>query len=1413
MNQHEFWKDYLPAEETTDTASVISPLMRQLIDESGTQTAEAITAFNEQITPPSNPLWSSIKRAFATANPLGASIGAAAQVGIHEGILPDPIEIAKNLPGSFERMGSGILDIHHAIMGPENYGTPGIGGLSDEARERAQVIRESTKNLIGETGRFAVDLATRTPGDIVSPLQTTKDYPTLTVASQGIADTTPFGEGGWRGMIKRGEADPAEWITELALEATGFGLGAVGAKRALRGTLDALDAITPPSAIGRGPIPSRIAQAQTAQHHLYGGVAGGGTPSPKQLAKAESELETLPSRQQLAKAEAELETLPSRQQLAKAEAELETLPSRQQLTKTESELETTPKEKSGYTPTPEQAAVIAHREGYGRVAAGPGAGKTGTLAARVQSMTEEDIDPQGILTLAFNREAAKEFSKRTGGQAPAKTLHAFSYEVLKERQARLDRKTPRISNKDFASFMREQDELSAINTYKSQGTYGKETMRLERDKVSEITREYESARQNVTEGVFDVETLSEEARPYARAYETQKRERGEIDFQDSLIYAGQALDTDAGLRKTFQERYPYVQVDEFQDVSESDWRILKNLSPNLLGVGDIDQGIYGGLRGGTGDVMRRLEGNVGRTSFADYMKTVDEDPNLFVRATHPSEDTLKQQSIDVPLTTGYHKAGMPDDFTLPKDAFWQSQPGTPSYEGSFHRGGTFGYKKTQELYESDYLDPYPSPAYGGPELRIASGKELETHKYAQTPEVVFEPKEVINKFNIDDFMEKERDVFINEATGGILPPVQQYQLTQNFRSTPEIIAGSRQLIQRNPDRIDLDLQATRSRGVPIRQLRTQAGISNAFDDSPQTYRAISTEIEPGQETAILTRTNEELRQMRTGLTQELGEQALRSSEAKSGIILTGVSRSQEIKRLGIAALSDVEFSTVHKAKGREWDKVLLKFNTEAGETNFPHIRGDLEEERRLAYVGMTRAKDELVMMGESRFIDEAQRNNWGNQENLEPLKTTPEPKETTGFFQKLKDTISNKKTAGAIGIGASAHLLGQDSEASENRMILPFGMSFSIDKLASQIYQKTPAESVDTGTNIRATPIPHPVNQITSPQQTNLDRANAASYNPGGSPLNAAESPPQTFNQSSFRLPNINAEKSFYIPSYQTYTEGGLRSVPSRYQSTQARISPIEAIINSQFEGKAHQSSLETKIEKLAEKQDELIDEVRESKHLTQAEQKERISGIQERYGHLIGQQEWSLENLRADQSIGNILKETGTSFLRQTGQKLLQEQITQPATDYATQQIGNLLGLGAAPSAAGSSTAATAAAPSALGKVASAATPLLTPLALAAGTFYLGEKSLDSGWDPDSVRFPEGTSHSQQVSEYHMGKRSWEKPAATESPADKELWIVSQIENIFRSVLQDTSGEISNQAVTALGRKLTVQKDWGTLS
>ena len=84
---------------------------------------------------------------------------------------------------------------------------------------------------------------------------------------------------------------------------------------------------------------------------------------------------------------------------------------------------------------------------------------------------------------------------------------------------------------------------------------------------------------------------------------TLKTEANAIDFEDMIIHAANLLETCPDLRQTYQDKYPYLLVDEFQDISPADFRLISLLSENLFAVGDDDQAIYS-FRGGNSEIMQ-----------------------------------------------------------------------------------------------------------------------------------------------------------------------------------------------------------------------------------------------------------------------------------------------------------------------------------------------------------------------------------------------------------------------------------------------------------------------------------------------------------------------------------------------------------------------------------------------------------------------------------------------------------------------------------------------------------------------------------------------------------------------------------------------------------------------------------------
>ena len=169
-----------------------------------------------------------------------------------------------------------------------------------------------------------------------------------------------------------------------------------------------------------------------------------------------------------------------------------------------------------------------------------------------------------------------------------------------------------------------------------------------------------------------------------------------------------------------------------------------------------------------------------------------------------------------------------------------------------------------------------------------------------------------------------------------------YDVVKNFRSTPEIVDAARGVIEGAKERFPKELEATReSLDRPLRRFGT---------DPTNIQEILQQQLIPDTETAILTRTNEEAAIIQNML-RDMPED-IRGSVAQVG--------------------------TLHGAKGLEYDRVIMILNTLADRSGgllrtFPSAveLDELEEERRLFYVGMTRAKDELILMGKStQFLDE-----------------------------------------------------------------------------------------------------------------------------------------------------------------------------------------------------------------------------------------------------------------------------------------------------------------------------------------------------------------------------------------------------------------------------------------------------------
>ena len=133
-------------------------------------------------------------------------------------------------------------------------------------------------------------------------------------------------------------------------------------------------------------------------------------------------------------------------------------------------------------------------------------------------------------------------------------------------------------------------------------------------RFDDLREDIEKAKRQVNTGLFNPDKISDPVlRAFAERYEERRKAADAIDFLDMLIYSAHLLETHPDLYQDYRNKHRYVFVDEFQDISPIDFRLIDLFSENLFAVGDDDQAIYG-FRGGDSSIMREKFGRRGNVT-------------------------------------------------------------------------------------------------------------------------------------------------------------------------------------------------------------------------------------------------------------------------------------------------------------------------------------------------------------------------------------------------------------------------------------------------------------------------------------------------------------------------------------------------------------------------------------------------------------------------------------------------------------------------------------------------------------------------------------------------------------------------------------------------------------------------------
>jgi DNA helicase-2/ATP-dependent DNA helicase PcrA len=247
-----------------------------------------------------------------------------------------------------------------------------------------------------------------------------------------------------------------------------------------------------------------------------------------------------------------------------------------------------------------QLAAVTHRDGPLLVVAGAGSGKTRTLIYRVARLIESGVPPGAILLLTFTRRAAEEMLRRVerlvGAASRAVaggTFHSFANTVLRQYGSSIDLR-PNFTILDRSDM---EDVINLIRT--RMGLQSKERRFPKKGTLSElISMARNKARALEQEIEIDFPHLlehREEILRLAMNYETYKRERGLIDYDDLLYRLEELLREHEGIRRRLSNTYRYIMVDEYQDTNLIQARLVQLLAAthqNVMAVGDDAQSIY-----------------------------------------------------------------------------------------------------------------------------------------------------------------------------------------------------------------------------------------------------------------------------------------------------------------------------------------------------------------------------------------------------------------------------------------------------------------------------------------------------------------------------------------------------------------------------------------------------------------------------------------------------------------------------------------------------------------------------------------------------------------------------------------------------------------------------------------------------
>ncbi len=615
---------------------------------------------------------------------------------------------------------------------------------------------------------------------------------------------------------------------------------------------------------------------------------------------------------------------------------------------------------------PSQVQAVTTTEGYVRVIAGAGTGKTRALTHRYAYLVNEyGISPSNILCITFTNKAANEMKKRIKSMLGdcfdtsfVATLHAFCTRVLREEISKLfyPENFIVLDNVDQKKILEEVYDEMGIKMDTASFKFMIDQIRYYKNLITYVSY--------LSDPDFDYDTLTSEKPSDEIIFRYIKKQRKYfgLDFFDLINFTIYLFRTFPEVLEKWQARLCYIMVDEFQDITAKEFKLIRRLSEtnrNLFVVGDPDQNIYE-WRGANMDVIVNFESWLNNPCFENQYGLAASDVILAenYRSLPPILDAAN--SLIAKNMNRVEKALVPHRSGGEKVTYLHAKNDKEEItyiteQIKAHVTGGGKYSDFAVLYRSNFVSRFveqgflekniPYTVYGGVGFyeRAEIKDVLSYMRLTDNPADDLSFKRIINMPRRKIGKVKLQALSVYAADHG-LPLYDSLKAlcgTEMFKGTgaKTFVEAMESLRERRADTSVSELLQRILHDTGYELYIRESGDIERLDNVTELLRSIVTQEADFGEPLTLT---DFLRHITL----------LRDSDAED----TG---------------DCVKIMTIHTAKGLEFDRVFLVGMTEG---IFPSARSmeerkkeALEEERRLCFVAMTRAKNRLWMTESEGF--------------------------------------------------------------------------------------------------------------------------------------------------------------------------------------------------------------------------------------------------------------------------------------------------------------------------------------------------------------------------------------------------------------------------------------------------------------